>query len=94
MAANDGSAPGGDVESLSFEDAFRQLSEMAAQLESGGLTLDEVTARFDMGMRLVQRCNQLLDTAELEITRLKESYNREAAAEPGPLDFEDDDLPF
>ena len=61
-------------ESDSFEHSFERLSEMAEQLEAGGLTLAEATSRFEEGMRLVQFCNQLLNDAELKITELKESY--------------------
>ncbi|MBC8280501.1 MAG: exodeoxyribonuclease VII small subunit [Chloroflexi bacterium] len=63
-----------EVESPSFEDSFQRLSEMAEQLEAGGLTLAEATDRFEEGMKLVQFCNQLLNNAELKITELKESY--------------------
>lgn len=70
----------GDVAGLSFEDAFRQLAAIAEGMEQGGLTLSEATARFEQGMRLVQHCNFLLDTAELEITQLRESYQRPAAS--------------
>ncbi len=65
-----------DSQPLSFEDAFRQLAEIAEGMEKGGLTLSEATARFEQGMKLVQHCNHLLDTAELEITQLRESYQR------------------
>ena len=61
-------------ESDSFEHSFQRLSEMAEQLEAGGLTLAEATTCFEEGMRLVQFCNQLLNDAELKITELKESY--------------------
>ena len=61
-------------EPASFEHSFERLSEMAEQLEAGGLTLAEATSRFEEGMRLVQFCNQLLNDAELKITELKESY--------------------
>ena len=61
-------------ESDSFEHSFQRLSEMAEQLEAGGLTLVEATTCFEEGMRLVQFCNQLLNDAELKITELKESY--------------------
>ena len=94
---------------MSFEDAFRQLAAIAEGMEQGGLTLAEATARFEQGMRLVQHCNFLLDTAELEITQLRESYQRPAAGGyPGGSgaagseypqgygddDDEDEDLPF
>ncbi len=62
-----------DVDTLSFEEAFGRLNEMAQSLEDGGLSLNEATARFAEGMDLVRRCNQLLDEAELRITTLKDS---------------------
>ena len=63
-----------DLDSLSFEEAFRRLNEMAESLEDGGLTLSDATARYEEGMNLVRRCNQLLDEAELKITSLKDSF--------------------
>ena len=79
-----------DEQPLSFEDAFRQLSEIAEGMEKGGLTLAEATSRFERGMKLVQHCNQLLDTAELEINQLRESYLRQdgGAGLPGDADPE------
>ena len=66
------------IDSLSFEDAFRRLSEMAESLEDGGLTLAQATARYEEGMNLVGRCNRLLDEAELKITNLRESFSPSA----------------
>ena len=63
------------IDSLSFEDAFRRLSEMAESLEDGGLTLAQATARYEEGMNLVGRCNRLLDEAELKITNLRDSFS-------------------
>ena len=65
-----------DPDSLTFEEAFRKLSEMAESLELGGLTLADATARYAEGMSLVHLCNRLLDEAELKITTLKDSYAR------------------
>lgn len=79
-----------ETESASFEDSFHRLSEMAEQLEAGGLTLAEATSRFEEGMKLVQFCNQLLNNAELKITDLKESY-RSTDVLTG-FDDSDDDL--
>ena len=72
VAPDEQAVPG--LEFLTFEDAFRQLSEMAEQLEAGGLSLADATARFEDGMKLVDRCNTLLNSAELRITQLKDSY--------------------
>ena len=75
-----------DPNLLTFEEAFRKLSEMAESLEQGGLTLADATARYAEGMTLVQRCNRLLDEAELKITTLKDAY-----AEPDAIGAPDDD---
>ena len=78
-----------DSDSPSFEDSFHRLSEMAEQLEAGGLTLAEATSRFEEGMKLVQFCNDLLNTAELKITQLKETH-RTVEEQTGFDEFDDD----
>ena len=98
-----------NTDELNFEEAFRQLAAIAEEMEAGGLTLGDATAQFEQGMKLVQRCNQLLDSAELEVTTLRENYQRPAVsvsansdAEPPNFDeppYEDvdgdeEDLPF
>ena len=102
MTSNDAQLP-------SFEDAFRQLAEISEGMEKGGLTLAEATERYEQGMKLVQHCNHLLDTAELEITQLLVNYQRPEAPPPAnadsgpPIDFspeedeyfeDNDSLPF
>ena len=79
MAKPKDSAPGADAGPTSLEDAFQRLTEMAEQLEAGGLSLAEATARFEEGMDLVQRCNELLNNAELKITELKEAHRPDGA---------------
>ena len=74
--------PAQELESLSFEEAFRRLSEMAAGLEDGGLTLTEATARYEEGMGLVRHCNQLLNEAELKISSLRDAH---AASQTGQV---------
>ena len=88
MAKTSGSGSGSEPElgptpnldSLTFEDAFALLSEMASSLEEGGLTLTGATARYEQGMSLVRHCNQLLEQAELKRTELKDSYNQASAS--------------
>ena len=63
-----------ELESVTFEDAFRRLGETAEALEAGGLPLAQATAVYEQGMALVQRCNQLLNETELKITELKEIH--------------------
>ncbi|MDA0733262.1 MAG: exodeoxyribonuclease VII small subunit [Chloroflexi bacterium] len=82
---------GTDLETMTFEDAFRRLGETAEALEAGGLPLAEATAVYEQGMALVQRCNQLLNETELKITRLKESYTGSTVEEVLEWDDEETD---
>lgn len=58
----------------SFEDLYHRLEETVAKLEAGNLPLEESIALYEEGMALARRCQELLDGAELKISRLKESF--------------------
>ena len=98
MANDPSSEPAPDIASLSFAQAFQRLVELADSLDAGGLTLAEAAGRYEQGMVLVRRCNQLLDTTELKITNLKDAYAQGFDSPAGQdLDENDpppDDLPF
>jgi exodeoxyribonuclease VII small subunit len=57
----------------SFEELYKQLEEKVSLLEQGGLSLDDSLSAYEEAVALAQKCQQLLDGAELRITRLKES---------------------
>jgi exodeoxyribonuclease VII small subunit len=59
----------------SFEELYRQLEEKVSLLEQGGLSLDDSLQAYEEAVSYAQRCQQLLDRAELRITRLRESMN-------------------
>ena len=59
------------IESLSFEQAFRQLEHIVAQLEQGDLPLDQSLQLYSRGRQLAERCAQLLDQAELKVREVK-----------------------
>jgi len=65
---------------LSFEQAFAQLEEIVARLESGELTLEESVALYEQGQKLARLCGEMLDSAELRIQQLS------ADGSLGPLD--------
>jgi len=60
-----------DSKDLSFEQAVGELELTVQRLEGGDLSLTEAIALYERGMRLVQRCNDLLDTAELQVQTLE-----------------------
>ncbi len=57
-------------EQLSFEQAFERLQASIQALEEGGLTLEASIEQFELGMRLSNLCNSMLDQAELRVSRL------------------------
>ncbi len=57
-----------------FEALYLHLEEAVARLEEGGLTLQESLALYEEGMKLARRCQDLLQQAELRVTRLKEAF--------------------
>ncbi len=63
-----------------FEALYRRLEEAVSKLEQGGLTLEESLALYEEGMDLARRCQELLQGAELRITRLQESFANGLAA--------------
>jgi len=58
------------METLSFEEAFERLEAAIAALQDGKLPLDQALEQYQEGMKLVQRCNELLQQAELTIQQL------------------------
>jgi exodeoxyribonuclease VII small subunit len=59
-----------DLKDLSFEQALSELDDTVQRLERGDLSLAEAIALYERGMRLVQRCNDVLDAAELQVETL------------------------
>ena len=59
-----------NINELSFEQAYDQLEDVLAQLESGELALEESVAMYEKGKLLSARCQTLLDNAELRIKKL------------------------
>ncbi len=55
---------------LKFEEAIKQLEEIANELEKGDLDLDSSVSKFEEGMKLSKKCNSLLEDAEKRITIL------------------------
>jgi exodeoxyribonuclease VII small subunit len=50
--------------------AYRELQQVVAQLEDGGLDLERAIDLFERGSQLAQLCERIVDQAELRVTRL------------------------
>lgn len=55
---------------ISFEEAFERLQTTIQTLEEGGLSLEDSIKQFEIGMRLANLCGQMLDDAEMKVSRL------------------------
>ncbi|HEY7270680.1 MAG TPA: exodeoxyribonuclease VII small subunit [Dehalococcoidia bacterium] len=75
----------------SFEELYKQLEETVNRLEQGGLSLDDSLASYESAVALAQQCQQLLEQAELRITRLRESFAVSEDREEYDADVEPDD---
>jgi exodeoxyribonuclease VII small subunit len=63
-------APDPDIDKLSFDDAFAQLRAAVAELEAGGLSLEDTIARTERAVALQRHCEKLLAEAELRVKQL------------------------
>lgn len=59
-----------NIEQMTYEEALGELAQITAQLEESNLPLEEMLQRYEQGQKLANRCNQLLDEAELKIKDL------------------------
>ena len=56
-----------------FEAIFQELQERIGRFEQGGLPVQDAVTQFEQGMALASRCLEILDAAELRVTRVLES---------------------
>ena len=59
-----------ESENMKFEDIMKQLETIANELEKGDLNLDESVKKFEEGIELSKKCNEILEKAEKKITIL------------------------
>ena len=78
---------------FTFEEAFGKLGEMVQTLEGGNLSLEEATRLYEDGMKMAQKCNELLNNAELRINTIQESFGEQMRLLNSELtlDVEEDD---
>jgi exodeoxyribonuclease VII small subunit len=58
------------IAALSFDEAFADLRTAVAELEAGGLSLEDTIARTERAVALQRHCEKLLGAAELRVRQL------------------------
>ena len=55
---------------MNFEENMENLEKIVKELEKGELNLDDSIKKFEEGMSLSKKCNEILEEAEKKITIL------------------------
>lgn len=59
-------------EDVSLEEAFEQIEEVIARLETEEITLEESFQEYNRGMKLLQKCNETIDRVEKKVLQINE----------------------
>ncbi len=70
------------MKELSFEKALEELEKIVAQLEEGGLALNESLSLFERGVKLARFLREELEKAEKKIEILLKDEKGEMKKEP------------
>ena len=62
-------------ETKTFESALEELEEIASELETGDLGLDEALGKYEKGVQLSRFCRKKLDEAARKIDILQKQGN-------------------
>lgn len=57
-------------ENIDFEEAMKQLENIANELENGDLPLEKSVEKFEEGINLSKKCNEILENAQKKISIL------------------------
>lgn len=61
-----------EEQALSLEDAFAQIDEVIARLETEEITLEESFSAYNQGMALLAKCNETIDRVEKKVLKVNE----------------------
>jgi len=60
----------------SFEENIEKLQEIVEEIEGGGIGLEETIAKYEEGGKIIKACREILDKAELKISKLVENTDK------------------
>jgi len=77
---------------LTFEKALEALERIVSEIEAGTVPLEESIEKYAQGVKLVERCREILDSAEAKIQLLTKGKGN-SLEEAGELTDEDAQVP-
>ena len=64
-----------NISELTFEQAVARIDEIVTSLERGDAQLDKSLALFEEGVKLIEICGTMLDSAEQKVLSLQKTVN-------------------
>jgi len=58
------------IDDLSFEEAYRKLTEIVELIEEGNINLDDSIEYYEVGILLKNHCEKKLKNAEIKIKKV------------------------
>ncbi|MHC4524554.1 MAG: exodeoxyribonuclease VII small subunit [Planctomycetota bacterium] len=81
-----------EIESLSFEQAIENLTEIVDKIETGQVPLQESLQQYERGMETIKHCRKILLDAEKRIEEIAENEEEGDEEESEDDDSEDEGL--
>ncbi len=75
-----------------FEQSLSQLEAIVHAIEEGKIGLQEAIGQYESGMKLVQRCREMLSAAEIKIQQLQLADDNRLLKTPLPNAAKNDAL--
>lgn len=75
-------APAATAEEPSFEEALAQLEALVEEMESDGVSLEDLLGKYEEGTKLYRLCEQHLEEARGRIEILRKKRNGDVVLEP------------
>lgn len=74
-----------NFETISFEDALRELETIVTSLERGDVSLDDAIKAFERGTQLKAHCQARLEEARMKVEQIKLPADGAAPTETTPF---------
>lgn len=78
-------------EKARFETAFGRLEELVAEIEEGGLSLDDTLEKYSEAVKALKLCRKMLGDAEKKIEALTEDEKGNLKTKAASLGAEKED---
>ena len=70
-----------ELETLTFEEAMKELEKLVDSLDKGDVSLDEAIAAYDRGSQLKDYCQKKLHQAKMKVDTIRSSDNFDTVPE-------------